>query len=159
MVSAYKMPKYLYVSFFPRVLIMSRFGSSIPSVRCNLPRFVTSMGHFSMLKSIPTSWRYILTGSIRGSSYFSFFANILMSSMSNIEQVLATTPHKAPTIRLPTTYHESYISKTNQTCRTLLEKQGRDRKLCTPVDPHIWPIKSRTASSNIHTAAMWWYGM
>ena len=44
-------------------------------------------------------------------------------------------------------------------CRTLLEKQGRDRKWCAPVDPRIWPIKSRTTSSNIHTAAMWWYGM
>ena len=37
-------------------------------------------------------------------------------------------PHKAPTIRSPTTYHENYTSLTNQTCRTLLEKQGRDRK-------------------------------
>ena len=25
--------------------------------------------------------------------------------------------------------------------------------------PHIWPSKSRTTSSNIHTAAMWEYGM
>ena len=25
--------------------------------------------------------------------------------------------------------------------------------------PHIWPSKSRTTSSNIHTAAMWGYGM
>ncbi len=28
----------------------------------------------------------------------------------NIEQVLAATPHKAPTIRSPTTYHENYTS-------------------------------------------------
>ena len=27
---------------------------------------------------------------------------------SNIEQVLAATPHKAPTARPPTTYHENY---------------------------------------------------
>ena len=26
---------------------------------------------------------------------------------SNIEQILAATPHKAPTIRSPTTYHEN----------------------------------------------------
>ena len=63
-------------------------------------------------------------------------------------------PHEAPTVRSPTTYHENYPSKTNQTCRTLLEKQGRNRKRCTPVDPRIWPIKSWTTSSNIHTAAM-----
>ncbi len=28
-------------------------------------------------------------------------------------------------------------------------------KWCTPMDPHKWPSKSRTTSSNIHTAAMW----
>ena len=41
---------------------------------------------------------------------------------SNIEQVLAATPHKAPTIRPHTSHHENYPSETNQTCRTLLEK-------------------------------------
>ena len=50
-------------------------------------------------------------------------------------------------------------TKTNQTCRTLLEKQGWAHKWCTPMDPHIWPGKSRTTSSNIHTAAMWGYGV
>ena len=29
---------------------------------------------------------------------------------SNIEQVLAATPHTAPTVRPPTTYHENYTS-------------------------------------------------
>ena len=29
---------------------------------------------------------------------------------SNIEQVLAATPHMAPTVRPPTTYHENYTS-------------------------------------------------
>ena len=29
----------------------------------------------------------------------------------------------------------------------------------TPMDPHIWPSKSRTSSKNIHTAAMWGYGI
>ena len=27
------------------------------------------------------------------------------------------------------------------------------------MDPHIWPCKSRTTSTNIHSAAMWGYGM
>ena len=40
-----------------------------------------------------------------------------------------------------------------------MEKQGRTHKWCTPMDPRIWPSKSRTTSSNIHTAAMWGYGM
>ena len=30
---------------------------------------------------------------------------------------------------------------------------------CTPVNPHIWPGKSRMTSSNINTAAMWGYWM
>ena len=38
---------------------------------------------------------------------------------------------------------------------TLLEKQGRAHKRCTPVDPHIWMCKSRTTSTNLHTATMW----
>ena len=71
----------------------------------------------------------------------------------------AATHHDTPTIRSPTTYHENYTSLTNQTCQTLLEKQRRDRKWYTPMDPRIWPIKSTTTSPNIHTAAMWWYGM
>ena len=78
---------------------------------------------------------------------------------SNIEQALAATTHKASTIRPPASHHENYPSQTNQTCRTLLEKQGRAHKLCTPMDPHIWLGKSRTTSSNIHTAVLLGYGM
>ena len=32
------------------------------------------------------------------------------NAASNIEQVLEATPHKAPTIRQPTPYHENYTS-------------------------------------------------
>ena len=32
------------------------------------------------------------------------------NAASNIEQVLAATPHKTPTIRPPATYHENYPS-------------------------------------------------
>ena len=61
---------------------------------------------------------------------------------SNIEQDLAATPHKAPTIRPPTSHHENYPTQTNQTCRAMLEKQGRAHKCCTPMDSHIWPGKA-----------------
>ena len=71
------------------------------------------------------------------------------NAASNIEQVLEATPHKAPTIRSPTSHQENYPSQTNQTCRTQLEKQGRAHKWCTPMDPRIWPNKSRTTNSNI----------
>ena len=75
---------------------------------------------------------------------------------SNIEQVLATTPHEMPTVRPLASHHENY---TGQTRRTLLEKQGWARKWRTPMDPHIWPSKSRTTSPNLHTAAMWGHRM
>ena len=78
MVLASKMSKYLYVSFSPSVLILSWFGSSIPSI---LMLFITSMAHFSMPNSIPMSWLYILIAYIRVSSSFCFFAISLMSSM------------------------------------------------------------------------------
>ena len=71
------------------------------------------------------------------------------NAASNIEQVVAATPHKAPSIRPPASHHENYPSYMNQTCRTLLEKQGQAHKWCTPMDPHIWQRKSRTTSSNI----------
>ena len=60
--------------------------------------------------------------------------------------------------------HLPPIKKTIQVTRTrhagqLHEKQGRAHKWCTPRDPHIWPDKRRTTCSNIHSAAMWGYGM
>ena len=50
------------------------------------------------------------------------------NAASNIEQVLAATPHRTPTIWSPASHHKNYPSKTNQTRRTLLEKQGRAHK-------------------------------
>ena len=57
--------------------------------------------------------------------------------------------------------HLSPIAKTIQVRRTRHAGHcwGRAHKGCTPMDPHIWPSKSRTTSSSIHTAAMWGYGM
>ena len=60
--------------------------------------------------------------------------------------------------------HLPPITKTIQVRRTrfretLLEKQGRAHKWCTPMDPQIWPCKSRTTSSNLHTATMWGHRM
>ena len=57
------------------------------------------------------------------------------------------------------TRHQLYaqllsVAKTIQVRRrTLLEKQGRTYQWCTPMEPRIWPSKSRTTSSNIYTAA------
>ena len=35
----------------------------------------------------------------------------------------------------------------------------RAHKWCTPADPFTWTSKCRTASWNLHTAALYWYGM
>ena len=43
-------------------------------------------------------------------------------------KVLETTPIKAPTVRPHTSHYENYQSWTNQTFRTLLEKQERGHK-------------------------------
>ena len=72
MVSASKIPKYLYVSFS---LIFSWFGSSIPSVRCRLLFFITSMANFYVSCSIPMTWLYILTACV----IFQFFFHILQT--------------------------------------------------------------------------------
>ena len=72
------------------------------------------------------------------------------NAASNIEQVLAATPHKTPTVRPPASYLENYSSLTNQTCRTLLEKQGRTHKGCTLMDPtHDCPKAGRPARTYI----------
>ena len=38
-------------------------------------------------------------------------------------------------------------------------KQGRTHKRCTLMDLHTWPCEGRTTGTNIHSAAMWRYGM
>ena len=75
------------------------------------------------------------------------------NAANNIEQILEVAPNKAADVWPPTTYHENYQNYTKQTCGTLLEKWF------THVDPFTWPSKSRMTSSNLHTAALCWYGM
>ena len=71
------------------------------------------------------------------------------NAVSNFEQVLEATPHKATAVRPPTSHHK--LSKTNQTCRTLLEKWGRAH---TPLHG-----QARAGRPALHTAALWGYRM
>ena len=105
------MPKYLYVSFSPNVLILSWFASSIPPSRCRLPLFITSMAHFSMPNSIPMSWLYILTACIRVSSSFLFIIIIIIILLLCV----LSTPALAD--GLPLSLSDS---KSSQVSRTLL---------------------------------------
>ena len=81
MVSAFKMPKYLYASFSPIVQILSWFWSFYYIRQVSLPLFITCMAQFYTPNSISMSWLYILTVRIKVSSSFSFLANSLMSSI------------------------------------------------------------------------------
>ena len=82
-----------------------------------------------------------------------------------LRAILNNSRRQHPTRQHPTRYqlydHLPPITKTIQVRRTriLLEKQGRTHQWYTPMDPRIWPSKSWTTDSNIHTAAMWGYGM
>ena len=70
------------------------------------------------------------------------------------------TPHETPTIRtLAPPITKTIQVRRTRTRRTLLEKQGRAHKRCTPVDPRTWMCKSGTTSTNLHTAAVWGHGM
>ena len=74
---------------------------------------------------------------------------------SKRHQLYGHLPHITKTIQARRTRHAGPCWRS----RTLLEKQGQARKWCTPMDPHIWPGKSRMTSSNIHSAAMRGYRM
>ena len=76
-----------------------------------------------------------------------------------LRAVLNKSWRQHPT-RLQLYGHLPPITKTIQVRRTrhaghCWRKQGWAHKRCTPVDPHIWMCKSRTTSTNLHTATMW----
>ena len=62
------------------ILMLSLFGSSIPSALSLFPLFIINTAHFSMSISIPISWLNILMVCNRISGYFFFFEDILISS-------------------------------------------------------------------------------
>ena len=54
-------------------------------------------------------------------------------------------------------YFHFFLSITNNSINYqsfVCKKFNVYKYCCTPMDPHIWPSKSRTTSSNIHTAPM-----
>ena len=61
--------------------------------------------------------------------------------------------------RCTTTYHPSqnYLSRTNQTCGTLLEKWGLTHKRRTPVDLYTWTRKGKKTSENAYTTDLFRY--
>ena len=80
MQSAFSIPSYLQFSFSPSIMILSSYGSSIPStVSYFILLFIMSMAHSLIPNSIPIFWLYILVICISISSTFSFFVNTFIS--------------------------------------------------------------------------------
>ena len=63
------------------------------------------------------------------------------------EQILWATPSIMAAVGPLTSYPKNHPSKTNKTCRTLLEKQWQSHKLCFSMDPYIWICQSWLISS------------
>ena len=144
-------------------------GSNVASTEKDIDTRLTKA--WTAINRLSIIWRSDLTDKMKRSFFQAAVTSILLYggttwtqngwrrsqtviAASNLEQVLAAPPHKTPTVRPPASYHENYSSQTNQTCRTLLEKQGRTHKRCTLMDTHTWPCKSKTTSTNIHSAAI-----
>ena len=137
---------------------------------------VSWIWHWTAIDKLSIIWKSDITDKMKRSFFQAAVVSILLYGCTtwtltkrlekkldgNYTRILRAILNKS--WRQHSTKHQLYghlppITKTIQTCRTLLEKQGRAHEWYTPMDPHIWPSKSRTASSDIHTAALWGYGM
>ena len=120
-------------------------GSSVSSTEKDIDTRLTKA--WTSIDKLSIVWKSDLTDKIKRSFFQAAVVSILLYGCTtwtltkrlvtkldgnytrmNIEQVLAATPNKAPATQPPGSHHENYPSQTNQTCRTLLEKQGRVHK-------------------------------
>ena len=149
-------------------------GSSVSSTEKDIDSRLTKA--WTAIDRLSIIWKSDLTDKMKSSFFQVAVVSILLYGCStwtltkrlekkldgNYTRMLRAILNKSK--RQHPTKHQLYghlppITKTIQVrrCRTQLEKQGRAHKWCTPMDPHIWPGKSRTTNSNIHSAAMWGY--
>ena len=154
-------------------------GSSVASTEKDIDTRLTKA--WTTINRLSIIWKSDLTDKMKRSFFQAAVASILIYGYTtwtltkrlekkldgNYTRMLRAILNKS--WRQHPTRHQLYghlppITKTikvrrNQTCGTLLEKQGRAHKWCTLMDPHTWPCKSRTTSTNIHSATMWGYRM
>ena len=147
-------------------------GSSVSSTEVDIDTRLTKA--WTAIDKLSVIWKSDLTDKMKCSFFKAAVVSILLYGCttwtltkrlekldSNYTRMLRVIlnksrrqrPTKSPTVRPPTSHHENYQSLTNQTCRTLLKKQERAHKWFSPMN------KSRMTSSNLHTAALWGYGM
>ena len=149
-------------------------GSSVSSTEKDIDTRLTKA--WTAVNRLSVIWKSDLTDKMERSFFQAAVVSILLSGCTtwtltkrlkkkldgNYTRMLRAILNKSR--RQHPTRHQLYghlppITKTIQARRTRhaghwLEKQGRAHMGCTPMDPHIWAGKSRTISSNIHSAAM-----
>ena len=154
-------------------------GSSISSTEKDIDTWLTKA--WTAIDKLSTIWKSNLTDKMDHSFFQAAVMSILLYGCitwtltkwqenkldGNYTRMLRAILNKS--WRQHPTRHQLYghlppITKTIQVRRNrhaghCPEKQRRAHKWCTPMDPHIWPGKSRSTSSNIHSAATWGYGM
>ena len=94
-------------------------GSSVSSTKKDIDTWLTKA--WTAIDRLSIIWSTDLTDKMKRSFFQEAFVSILLygytpwtltkrleNVASNIEQVLAATPHKAPTIRPPASHHENY---------------------------------------------------
>ena len=154
-------------------------GSSVSSTEKDIDMQLTKA--WTVIDRLSIIWKSDLTDKMKRSFFQAAVVSILLYGCTtwtltkrlekkldgNYTRMLRAILNKS--WRQHPTRHQLYshlppITKTIQVRRNrnaghCWEKKGRAHKWCTPMDPHIWPGKSRTTSLNIHSAAMWGYGM
>ena len=75
---------------------------------------------------------------------------VLKNAACGLEQIVETAPHKETAICPPAPHLTNHPSETDETCRTLLEKQGRAHKRRSPVEANTWICKCGAPSKDLH---------
>ena len=135
-------------------------GSSVSSTEKDIDTRL--MKAWTVIDRLSIIWKSDLTDKMKRSFYQAAVVSILLYGCTtwtltkrlekkqdrNYTRMLRAVLNKS--WRQHPTRHQLYghlppitktIQVTNQTRRTLLEKQGRAHKWYTPMDPHIWPCK------------------
>ena len=154
-------------------------GSSVSSTEKDIDTRLTKV--WTVIDKLSIIWKSDLTNKMKRSFFQAAVVSILLYGCTtwtltkrlekkldgNCTRMLRAILNKS--WRQHPTKHQLYghlppITKTIQVRRTRHAGhrwRSRDELISDVLlwDPHIWPCKSRTASSNIHTAGLWGYGM
>ena len=147
-------------------------GSSVASTEKDINTRLTKA--WTAINRLSIIWKSDLTDKMKRSFFQAAVASILLYGCTtwtltkrlekkldeNYTRMLRAILNKS--WRQHPTRHQLYghlppITKTIQVRRT--RHAGRTHKWYTLMNPHTWPCKSRTTSTNIHSPTMWGYGM